>query len=116
LTGIEPDSSTARCASSNARLAGQGNVEFVHGKPEDLLPGSEAPDVLILSPKRGAVWPSVLRWALEARPPVVLLHADDLRAVQDVRSLVDGGYRLEAAEGFDDMPHVPRTEVLFTLS
>jgi tRNA/tmRNA/rRNA uracil-C5-methylase (TrmA/RlmC/RlmD family) len=115
-TGIESDGSAYRSAQKNAELMGQGNVEFVRGTPEDLLPGSEPPDVLILSPKRGSLGPSLLRWVAESRPDRVLLQSSDLRLIQDVSPLLESGYELISVDAFDFMPHTPRIDVLITLT
>jgi 23S rRNA (uracil1939-C5)-methyltransferase len=115
-TGIESDGSALRSAQENAELLGQGNVEFVRGTPEDLLPGSESPDVLILSPKRGSLGPSLLRWISEVRPRRVLLQSSDLQLIQDVSPLIETGYGLISVDVYDFMPHTPRVDVLITLS
>ncbi len=116
IAGIEADGSAFRSAVENAELVGQGNVEFIQGKPEELLPGSEAPDVLVWSSKRGNLSGSLLRWVLEARPRIVLLELGDPRLASGLRSLLEGGYELVSVDVFDPVPHTPRAELLVTLS
>jgi 23S rRNA (uracil1939-C5)-methyltransferase len=116
VTGIEPSGDADRSARENAVIAGQGNVEFVRGKPEDLLPGSDPPDVLMLSPSRGTLEPSLIRWMTTDRPKRIFLRSSDLRLARDVHALSGAGYEIVSVDAFDFMPHTPRVDLLVTLS
>ena len=115
VVGIEEAAGAVIDARHNA--AGQPNVEILHGRVENVLPGLDiAPDGAILDPARAGCARPVLD-ALLARQVrrVVYVSCEPSTLARDLRILVDGGYELLDVQPVDMFPQTRHVEAVATL-
>jgi 23S rRNA (uracil1939-C5)-methyltransferase len=77
----------------------------------------EAPEVVVLDPPRSGAGERVVEDLLRLAPPTIVYVACDVAALaRDARALVDGGYRLTAAQPLDLFPMTHHVEVVATFA
>lgn len=117
LTGVGIEASRPAIAAAQRAASEQGlrGVRFVAGDVEKQLarlPAEERFDLLVLDPPRSgarAILPELLRRAPRS---IAYCACDPVTLARDLRVLCDGGYRLEAATGFDMFPQTHHFETL----
>jgi 23S rRNA (uracil1939-C5)-methyltransferase len=116
VIAIEESANAARDARAN--IAGTPNVSIRTGKVEDTLPLLEVrPDVVLLDPPRPGCAPQVLRAIVEFRPSVVVyVSCNPATLARDLRTLVDGGYRVDHVTPLDMFPQTGHVECVSRLS
>jgi 23S rRNA (uracil1939-C5)-methyltransferase len=115
VLAIEEAASAVLDARHNA--AGLSNVEFLHGRVENVLPDLDyAPDGAILDPARAGCARPVLDALLDRRVRrVVYVSCDPSTLARDLRILVDGGYALTDVQPVDMFPQTFHIECVATL-
>lgn len=115
VLAIEEAASAVADARHNA--AGLANVEFLHGRVENVLPDLDyAPDGAILDPARAGCARPVLDALLARRVPrLVYVSCDPSTLARDLRILVDGGYTLCDVQPVDMFPQTYHIECVATL-
>ena len=96
---------------------GVGNVEFVQGKVEEVLPQlTERPDVVLLDPPRAGCHQTVLDSLIRHRPRrVVYVSCEPATLARDLRILCDGGFTLREAQPVDMFPQTYHIECVALL-
>jgi len=92
---------------------GSGGLSVLAGRVEDRIGEvlRRGPDVALLDPPRRGCGPRVMAALCAHGPPVVLYVACGFEALlSDSRTLLGGGYRLNAAAAVDMFPHTPHLE------
>jgi len=107
--GVEIVPEAIADARRNARLNGIGNVEFVAGAAEDVMPRWQAagirPDVVVVDPPRKGCNPALLDTILAMRPArIVYVSCNPSTLARDLRRLEDGDYRTVEAQPVDMFP------------
>lgn len=74
------------------------------------------PDVMVVDPPRTGLPPELLRSLCKRRSPrLVYVSCDPATQARDCRVLVENGWKLAAARGFDFYPHTHHMEFVVTL-
>ncbi len=118
VKGIEISEGAIKDAEHNSRLNNIGNVEYVHGRTEDVLPEClEGTDALILDPPRKGCDPRVIEAILNTKPQkLIYVSCNPATLARDARLLADGGYKLRRAQPVDMFPHTSSIETVALLT
>lgn len=77
----------------------------------------DPPDVVVVDPPRTGAGAEVIRGLIDLAPGAIVYVACDVAALaRDTRSLVEGGYRLTAAQPLDLFPMTHHVEVVATFT
>jgi 23S rRNA (uracil1939-C5)-methyltransferase len=115
--GIEVAPAAIADAERNAKANGIENCTFIQGEvrfalPELIRQGVRA-QVAVADPPRAGFHPKALRALLNLSPPrIVYVSCNPSTMARDLGDLVNGGYRVEAAQPIDMFPHTPHIEVV----
>lgn len=88
------------------------NVEYIHGRAEDVLPSLKPGfDAVIVNPPRAGLKTEVAEWLL-ANPAdrLAYVSCDPATLARDLRLLVDGGYSLLDIQPIDQFPQTYHVE------
>jgi len=111
---LEGHVGAVRAGERAVQRAGIGNVRFVPGPVESLLPTMNFKGTLalaVLDPPREGVPPKVLDTLLEVRPPRILyVSCEASTLARDLRRLVEGGYRHVRSRPFELFPQTAHFE------
>jgi 23S rRNA (uracil1939-C5)-methyltransferase len=115
---IAVEESAAAIKDAAVNTLGVENLEFRHGKVEEVLGNlDERPDAVVLDPPRVGCDPAaleaVVRWAPSR---VVYVSCEPETLARDLALLVKGGLRLETVEPVDMFPQTHHVECVATLS
>ena len=112
---VEESGAAVRDAAFNTR--GLENIELRQGKTEDTLGALDRPDAVVLDPPRAGCQPEVLevvaRWAPRR---TVYVSCDPETMARDLRTLVQGGLKVELVEPVDMFPQTHHVECVATLT
>src|SRR6185436_4245112 len=113
VTAVEGDRAAARDLVANARQTA-GGVQPLHEPVEAFLAARrQTPDAVVLDPPRTGVsreaMDGIVR--LGARS-LVYVSCDPATLARDSRRLVDAGYEIAQASGFDLFPNTPHVETV----
>jgi len=119
VIAVEGDRYAAADLASNASAAA-GSVKAVHQPVEDFLRGArrrERPSTVIVDPPRTGMSAEALEGVIAlGAERLIYVSCDVATLARDSRRLVDAGYAIERADGFDLFPNTPHVEtvVVFT--
>ena len=116
VVAIEESAAAVKDATFNSSEVD--NLEFREGKTEEVLGALDVrPDVVVLDPPRAGCQPAaleaVVRWAPRR---TAYVSCDPETLARDLRTLVQGGLRVEQIEPVDMFPQTHHVECLATLS
>lgn len=115
VTAVEGDRFAAADLAANASVTG-GAVRAVHQSVETFAAAAHqrrAPAVLIVDPPRTGMSKAALAGALQWKAPqIVYVSCDVATLARDARRLVDAGYGMQSATGFDLFPNTPHVETV----
>ena len=131
VTAVEGDRFAAADLAANATAAG-GSVVAVHQSVENFLagagaatrgvrqgtwrPASAGPVVAIIDPPRTGMSREALDGVLRLRASrLVYVSCDVATPARDARRIVDAGYIIDRADGFDLFPNTPHVETVVVL-
>lgn len=121
VTGIEIVPAAVADAQKNAARNGVGNVEFLQGKAEVVLPEMAAkwarPQVVVVDPPRKGCDRALLDSIIEVAPErVVYVSCNPATLARDLRRLVDGGYAICEVQPVDMFPQTGHVECVVLMS
>lgn len=107
-------------ARKNAELNGIGNVEFVVGAAEEVMPRWQEQgvrgDVVVVDPPRKGCDQALLDAIIAMKPErVVYVSCNPSTLARDLRVLEDGGYRTVEVQPVDMFPHTVHIEAVVSL-
>ena len=93
------------------------NLEFLHGKTEDVMGNLEkAPDAVILDPPRIGCHPKVLETLIRRAPgKIVYVSCDPEALARDLDILVNRGFKITTIAPIDMFPHTHHIETVVAL-
>ncbi len=115
VIGIESVQAAVKNAEENAKLNGIENVEFHHGKAEDLFPqminkGMKA-NKIILDPPRKGCDKELIQAILAMQPDrIVYVSCNPSTLARDLKILVEDGYSVKKVQPVDMFPHSAHIE------
>jgi 23S rRNA (uracil1939-C5)-methyltransferase len=108
VTAVEGDLFAARDLTRNAR----GEITVLE-LPVERYRGQVAPATVIVDPPRTGMSKEALARAIElGAPSVVYVSCDVATLARDARVLIDAGYRIASARGFDLFPNTAHVETV----
>ena len=115
VIGIEILPQAIEDARENAKGNGIGNVSYMQGAAETLMPQLAAeghrPDIIVLDPPRKGAAPEVLAAIITAAPgKIVYVSCNPATQARDARILCDAGYRAAACQSVDMFCATPDVE------
>lgn len=118
VIGIEEAEVAVRDAERSAEANGVANVRFFAGTAERLLSTvKEQADALVLDPPRRGCHPQALAQVLRIAPArVVYVSCHPGTLARDLKTLVEGGYRVEQVTPVDLFPQTPHIESVTVLT
>ena len=116
VIAIEESTSAVDDATANAE--GVSGIEFLRGKTEDVLAQiDERPYAVVLDPPRAGCHPEALEALVRLAPDrVVYVSCEPETLARDLKTLLEGPFRLEKLLPIDMFPQTHHVECLATLS
>lgn len=118
VIGVELIEEAVKAANENAKLNGLDNCEFIAGDVAKVIKDvKQKPDIIILDPPRPGVHPVALEYVVRFEPKeIIYVSCNPKTLVDDLKYLMDNGYKLEKVKGMDMFPHTPHLETVVKLS
>ncbi|ACA56766.1 23S rRNA (uracil-5-)-methyltransferase RumA [Clostridium botulinum A3 str. Loch Maree] len=118
VIGVELIEEAVKAANENAKLNGLNNCEFIAGDVAKVIKDvKQKPDIIILDPPRPGVHPVALEYVVKFQPKeIIYVSCNPKTLVDDLKYLIDNGYKLEKVKGMDMFPHTPHVETVVRLS
>jgi 23S rRNA (uracil1939-C5)-methyltransferase len=114
LTMIEVSSESTEQAKLN--MIGRTNCEIVTAPAEGVMEHVTGDELVILDPPRAGLHADVTKKLTEAKPTtIVYLSCNPSTQARDVALLVDAGYAVTHARGYNFFPRTPHIESLLVL-
>ncbi len=116
VVSVEDERRAATLGRVNIKNNHADNVSYFRQTTEQFLRGNrERPDLVLIDPPRLGAKPAIpLLLALRA-PRLVYVSCDPNTLARDLRTLVDGGYRVRSVEGYDMFPQTYHVEAVAQL-
>ncbi|WP_422486936.1 23S rRNA (uracil(1939)-C(5))-methyltransferase RlmD [Gudongella sp. DL1XJH-153] len=121
VIGIESVKAAVKNAEENAKLNSIENVEFHHGKAEELFPwminrGMKA-NKIILDPPRKGCEKELLQAIIKLQPNrIVYVSCNPSTLARDLKILVEEGYSVKEVQPVDMFPHTVHVEMVVLMS
>lgn len=122
VIGVELSPESSLDARANAVANGAGNVEIICGSVSDILDqmhseGSKPfPDLVMVDPPRAGLDPKAIRQLLDFKPATLLyISCNPLTQAENVATLVEGGYSIQAIQPVDQFPQTTHVENIVVL-
>ncbi|MBY6872494.1 23S rRNA (uracil(1939)-C(5))-methyltransferase RlmD [Clostridium botulinum] len=118
VIGVELIEEAVKAANENAKLNGLNNCEFIAGDVAKVIKDvKQKPDIIILDPPRPGVHPVALEYVVKFEPKeIIYVSCNPKTLVDDLKYLIDNGYKLEKVKGMDMFPHTPHVETVVKLT
>ncbi|MBN3354504.1 23S rRNA (uracil(1939)-C(5))-methyltransferase RlmD [Clostridium botulinum] len=118
VIGVELIEEAVKAANENAKLNGLNNCEFIAGDVAKVIKDvKQKPDIIILDPPRPGVHPAALEYVVKFEPKeIIYVSCNPKTLVDDLKYLIDNGYKIEKVKGMDMFPHTPHVETVVRLS
>ena len=114
---IAIEEATAAIADAEENAAGLGNVRFLTGKVEDVLPGLAArPDAVILDPSRSGCQPAALAALLRLAPGRIAYVSCNPETLARDLAVLCRGYVVESVQPVDMFPQTHHIECVAMLA
>ncbi|NFR56763.1 23S rRNA (uracil(1939)-C(5))-methyltransferase RlmD [Clostridium botulinum] len=112
VIGVELIEEAVKAANENAKLNGLNNCEFIAGDVAKVIKDvKQKPDIIILDPPRPGVHPVALEYVVKFEPKeIIYVSCNPKTLVDDLKYLIDNGYKIEKVKGMDMFPHTPHVE------
>lgn len=120
VTGIEVVPEAVRNATANACLNRLTNCRFIAGDAANelqrLAASTSTPDLVTINPPRKGCGEELLKQLLDLRPhQIIYVSCAPDTLGQDLRQLLNGGYRIERLQPIDMFPQTAHIETLVQL-
>lgn len=115
--GVEVVEDAIEDAKENARINGIGNVEFILGEAEKVLPGMGIKaDVVVVDPPRKGCDESLLKTLVKIKPSrIVYVSCNPSTLARDLKYLSEGGFKVERVQPVDMFPWTVHVECIALL-
>ncbi|NFH94378.1 23S rRNA (uracil(1939)-C(5))-methyltransferase RlmD [Clostridium botulinum] len=112
VIGVELIEEAVKAANENAKLNGLNNCEFIAGDVAKVIKDvKQKPDIIILDPPRPGVHPAALEYVVKFEPKeIIYVSCNPKTLVDDLKYVIDNGYKIEKVKGMDMFPHTPHVE------
>lgn len=118
--GIEVVQAAIKDAKENAVINNTGNVEFVLGKAEEVMPKIseiKKPNKIILDPPRKGCEKELIEKIIEISPErIVYVSCNSSTMARDIKHLIEGGYKAIEVQPVDMFPHAMDVEAVTLLT
>jgi len=119
--GVETVADAVADARVNARINGAANVEFHTGDVEEFMKEAilreSKYDLIILDPPRAGCHPKTLKYLNSMCPSkIVYISCNPTTLARDLKSLIEGGFRLDRVIPLDLFPHTFHIETACRLT
>ncbi len=115
LTMIETSQESTDQAALN--MVGRPNCSVVTATAESALDHIREDAVVIVDPPRAGLHTDVTTKLVQVKPPkIIYLSCNPSTQARDIKQLVDGGYNVASAQGFNFFPHTPHIESCVVLN
>lgn len=117
VVGIELIEEAVEAAKENAKLNGLNNCEFLAGDVAEIIKQvKDKPDIIILDPPRSGVHPKALDYVIKFKAPeIIYVSCNPKTLVNDLKVLVDKGYKVVQTKVKDMFPNTPHAETVVKL-
>ncbi|MCY6371768.1 23S rRNA (uracil(1939)-C(5))-methyltransferase RlmD [Clostridium ganghwense] len=117
VIGIELIEEAVEAANENAKLNGLNNCEFIAGDVAKVIKDVTAkPDIIILDPPRPGVHPEALKYVIKFdAKDLIYVSCNPKTLVNDLKVLIEAGYKVEKVIAKDMFPHTPHVETVVKL-
>ena len=118
VIGLELIEEAVEAAKENAKLNGLDNCTFIAGDvAKTIKEVKDKPDIIILDPPRSGVSPKALEYVIDFdAKEIVYVSCNPKTLVNDLKGLVEAGYRIERTRIKDMFPNTPHGEVVVKLT
>ena len=118
VVGIELIEEAVEAAKENAKLNGLDNCEFIAGDVAVTIQNVKyKPDIIILDPPRSGVHPKALDYVIKFNAKeIIYVSCNPKTLVNDLKVLVDAGYKVKRTRVKDMFPNTPHAESVVLLS
>lgn len=115
LTMVEISEESTDQAKRN--MVGRDNCEVITATAESALEYFTGDEVVVLDPPRAGLHSDVAEKLCEVKPPtIVYLSCNPSTQARDIKTLIDGGYEISHARGYNFFPRTPHIESLIVLN
>lgn len=116
--GIELIEEAIEAAKENVKLNNIDNIEFIVGDVgEKLKEIDEKPDLIIIDPPRPGVGPKALQQIIDyGVPQMVYVSCNPKTLVENLKDMINAGYKAEKMRLVDMFPHTPHVETVVLMS
>ncbi len=118
--GIEVVPSAIKDAKENAVINNIGNVEYILGKAEEIMPKIseiKKPNKIILDPPRKGCEKELIEKIIEISPErIVYVSCNSSTMARDIRHLIESGYKAVEVQPVDMFPHAMDIEAVTLLT
>jgi len=93
------------------------NVKVVKARSEDALDYIKKDCTIIVDPPRAGLHANVIEKILVSKPrKIIYLSCNPSTQARDIKLLIDGGFKIDFAKGYNFFPRTPHIESLIVLS
>ena len=119
--GVEIVKDAIEDANENLKLNNVDNVEFIHGKSEEVLPKLNEKnikiDAIVVDPPRKGLDKSLIEAIIKANPQkIVYVSCNPSTLARDLEYLVAGGYMVEEVQPVDMFPQTTHVESIILMT
>jgi len=114
VIGVELLEEAVESANENAKLNGLENCNFIAGDVAKVIQTiTDKPDIIILDPPRSGVSPMALDYVIKFdAPEIIYVSCNPKTLVDNLKVLVDKGYKIDKVAVMDMFPHTPHVETV----
>jgi len=118
VIAVESNRVAIKAGRANANINRVRNIRFIESDVGDFLNSAEEKiDKVVLDPPREGAGINVIKRLLDLKPTrIIYISCEPSTLARDLRTLVEGGYRIEKIQPFDMFPHTFHIETVVTLS
>lgn len=117
VIGIELIEEAAAAANENAKLNNISNCTFLAGDVAKVIKEiNTKPDIIIVDPPRPGISPSALEQIVKfAADEIIYVSCNPKTLVNDLKYLIENGYKVEKVKVVDMFPNTPHVETIVKL-